>query len=240
MEINRRTLSISVIIGLIIALINAFFVYEHIQESHSPLTLNINVFSIVLIPIVFCGAIYWFYQEIEYNKQKYKGEKRSVFRYIFWPVRTFDESFYYAQLTRLTFVIPFLVAFWVVYIGGYSLWLGLILMIFSFLVCLIIISKVDHWLESKELKIEREKIPYEQLDELGKQKYKEEKRNSLKLSALISLLIIFVGSFLDYLVEQPDSSFFGMCVAFAIIGFVFLWVIIYMIIDEYKTKWKRK
>jgi hypothetical protein len=240
MEINRRTLSISAIIGLIVALINVFFLYEDIQESSSPLTSDLTVFQIVLIPIIFCGTAYWVYQAMEYNKRKYEGVKRPLFRYAFWPVRTFDEFFYYAQLRGITVMIPFLVFFWIVYIGGYSLWFGLILMIFSFMICLIITSKAHHWLDSRERDIEKEKIPYEQLDELGKQKYKEEKRKSLKSSALISILTIFVGSILFYLVDQPDSRFLGMCIPFAIVGFFFIWLILYMIIDEYKTKWKRE
>jgi len=146
MDMNRKTLFYSLLAGLIISVINGVILYLEFRDYNYP-DLSFMIILILLIVVAFMSIVYWMYREIEYRKKKWGEIKRPWYSWIWWPSKKWEERVYWNQLIRLTYTIPFLVYFWIVFIGNYSVNIGLFSAILSFIISLFIISRVHHWLE---------------------------------------------------------------------------------------------
>lgn len=70
---------------------------------------------------------------------------------------SFKGSRYWTGVAYVLFGIPIIVYIWVVLIGRYSMYVGIVLAIASFAVVLFVIIKIQRWLKNRKTLSENEK-----------------------------------------------------------------------------------
>lgn len=231
MEIDRKTLFYSVIVGLIILVISGIILYIEFKD-YKNLDLSFIIFPVLLIFVLFMSVVYWSYKEIEYRKKTWGEIKRPWYSWIWWPSKKYGERIYWNQLIHLTYAIPFLVYFWIVFIGNYSVSIGLFSAIVSFIISLFIISKFHHWLEKPKSTEEIKKVTT---------------RKKIKLSAIIAIvaeILLFAPIFLIQMTREDASEVtiadLGAYMIIFFFVFLFFFFLSYFgISDYYKQKQKK-
>lgn len=231
MEINWKTLSYAMIGGLFFSVISGAYLYFEWQ-SHSYLELSLMIFPIIILVVFFFSLVYWFYKEIDYRKKKYGEVKRQWYSWFWWPSRKIGERIYWNQLIHLTYAIPILVYLWVVYIGGYSVNIGIISVIVSFIISLFIVSRFNRWLEKPKSIEESQKVTT------------SKKIRISVIIALIAEILLFVPIFLIQMTREDasevDIADLGLLVIIFFIVFLFFFALCYFgVSDYYKQKQKK-
>lgn len=145
---DNRIFLKSLLFGLILILLLflSFIFFSTFEGSSLPSI----VFVFILGPIIlFCSMVFWLYNVIKYDKEKYGDEKRRWYSYFWYPSRKWDESIYFVGLSRVILAVPFIVYFCTIYIGGYSVYIGFYTSIFSLILSIILASVLNKWLESR-------------------------------------------------------------------------------------------
>jgi hypothetical protein len=202
------------------------------MQDYKNLDSSLIIFSILFLIVIFCSTVFWLYNEIEYRKKKWGDIKRPWYSWIWWPSRKVGERIYWAQLERLTIMIPFVVFFWIVFIGKYSLNLGIISAIVSFLISLFIVSKFHHWLEKPK--------SIEEIQEVNT-------RKKLRLSLIITLVagcVLFIPVLVIQMTREDASvlTFLDIVLLTIVLitAFLFFFVLSYFgVSDYYKQKFKK-
>lgn len=191
-EINnsKNSLSIAFIIGLAFFLIIAAIYIPQIESINEK---PFGPLYILVLIIFFFGSTYWLYQEIEYNRKKWKAKKRPWHSWIWWPSRKWEEAYYWRQITRLTIFVPFLVYIWVVLIIGYSTNAGIVLALISFLLVVFTITELHHLHESRNQLLED-------------QSFQSRKTNQMIIILLFGILFIVIFA-LPYIEGEPRGNY---------------------------------
>ncbi|MCX6667469.1 MAG: hypothetical protein NTV74_04425 [Euryarchaeota archaeon] len=230
MKINWKTLLYATIGGLFFSVISGIYLYFEWQ-NHRNLELSVMIFPIIILVVFFFSSVYWFYNEIEYRNKKW-GEKRPWYSWFWWPSRKIGERIYWNQLIHLTYAIPFLVYLWVVYIGKYSVNIGIISAIFSFILSLFIISRFNRWLEKPK-----------SIEEIQKVTTGKKIRISV-IIAVVAELLLFIPVLLIQMTREDasevDIADLGALVIIFFIVFLFFFTLSYFgVSDYYKQKQKK-
>jgi len=189
MDESRKSLTIAVVFGIIISIVaGAIIINDMLSMEETPFAM----FFIFMIVIAFFGSTFWIYHQIEYDRKKYKGEKRTWWAWYWYPQRKWSEAIYWRGISRVTFGVPFLIYFWVVFIIGYSAGVGLFLAILSFLLVILTIHEIFHLSETSDTSVNN--IPI------------ESKKSTWFVVPILFIILLAVVLSLPY-IEQPKGNY---------------------------------
>ena len=190
MDETRKSMTLALVFGFIISVLAGAVIISEILSTEE---IRFTMLFILIIIICFFGSTYWIYHQIEYDRKKWGGEKRTWYSWLWYPSRRLGESYYWGGITRVTMGVPFLVYFWVVFIIGYSMGAGLLLAILSFLLIMFTIHELHHWFEKKELSLNDDTDQSQRLTRLV-----------IPLLFIVLLLVIFS---LPYIEGEPKGNY---------------------------------
>jgi len=205
MNINKNSLLKSSVYSLIILVFFILYFFLRYEKIYD------NTFSVILyfmIVTAFVGSLYWTYKQIEYYKLKYKDEKRPWYSWLWWPLRSLEEVFYWRATFFVTLFFPSLVFICLVYVLGYSLLIGLIFATVLFLIIIFSFTEISIWQNNSNQKNNEKQFSFR----------KYNKRVILTLVIIFIIMIIFLpylektkGNYMEQKYigtwENPEISF---------------------------------
>lgn len=155
MTVNKNSLLKASIMGLLsTCLLGIYFLFI----STKFVDITFSALFLLFLVVTFLGSTYWIYQQMEYDRLTWKGEKRSWYSWMWWPSRKWGEAYYWRTIASLTIMVPLLLFFWLVFIYGYSLEIGILFAVLSFLLVIFISTDLRHWWEKKKQPLHEETL----------------------------------------------------------------------------------